>query len=139
MLKINYGYSLSFLLHVDVQTKLSISTVNIYDTCRCINNEMQGLFLITRKGCSTPGQYGSNCSKRCPDNCQEKNVTLSMEPVWDVHRDGLGSIATTVSNRFSYMIVLRWLTHSIYLQLLIYSVQWSILWSGVQYKMCWTL
>lgn len=38
---------------------------------------------------------------------RKKNVTLSMEPAWDVHQDGLGSIAKTVSNRFSYTIVSR--------------------------------
>lgn len=41
---------------------------------------------------------------------RKEDVTSSMEPAWDVHRDGLGSIATTVSNWFSYTIFSRLLT-----------------------------
>lgn len=79
LLKIRYanqcmGIHCLFLLNV--QIKLSIFIAYTYDTSRWINNEMQCLFLITPKGCSTPGQYGNNCSKRCPDNCQEGRCNI---------------------------------------------------------------
>lgn len=41
---------------------------------------------------------------------RKEDVTSLMEPAWGVHRDGLGSIATTVSNWFSYTIDSRLLT-----------------------------
>lgn len=100
---------------------------------------MQGLFSITSKGCSTPGQYGNNCSERCPENCKEgrcyitNGTCLGCTPGW------IGEYCTESKNWLSFMIVSRLLTYTVFIHCKVFNTQCVtmdiMVWSAVKYVM----